>query len=139
MHLRPTKKQWQVSRSSWRQHSHPSLSIKYSRRSAGHWRASLWPVNWCVSEFNVSISPRGYSLKIHVQTSLLLSACTDECCKERHCKTLLWWVEEFSFIMCIYWCVWSLILCIRWPNINIFIKNNKQMHFSTCILIYCCF
>lgn len=71
-----------------------SLSIKYSRRSA----ASLWPVNWCVSEINVSISPRGYSLKIQVQTSLSVSACADECWKERHFRTLLLWVEEFSFI-----------------------------------------
>ncbi len=72
-----------------------SLSIKYSRRSA----ASLWPVNWCVSEINVSISPRGYSLKIQVQTSLSVSACADECWKERHFRTLLLWVEEFSFII----------------------------------------
>lgn len=61
-----------------------SLSMKYSRRSAGYWRASLWPVNWCVSEINVSISPSGYSLKIQVPTSLSVSACADECCKERH-------------------------------------------------------
>lgn len=119
-----------------------SLSIKYSRRSAGYRPASLWPVNWCVSEISVSISPRGYSLKIREQTSLSVSACADECCKGRHFKTLLLWVEEFSFIMYIYWCFWSLLRCIRWPNI----KNNnnkKQMkncqYLSKCILIYCCF
>lgn len=121
MHLRPTKKQMsgyeKLLTPALTPFNTASLSIKYSRRSA----ASLWPVNWCVSEINVSISPRGYSLKIQVQTSLSVSACADEWWKERHFRTLLLWVEEFSFIMYIYWCFWSLILCIRWPNINILI------------------
>lgn len=69
-----------------------SRSIKYSHNSAGYWRVSLLPLNWCLSEINVSISPRSYSLKILVQTSLSVSACADECCKERHFKTLLLWV-----------------------------------------------
>lgn len=38
-----------------------------------HCRASLWLVNWCVSEINVSVSRCGYSLKIPEQTSLSMS------------------------------------------------------------------
>lgn len=81
------KKQHQVTRNSCRQLSHPSTTRRPSELNIHDYcRASLWLVNWCVSEINVSVSRCGYSLKIPVQTSLSVSACADECWRRRFLK-----------------------------------------------------